>query len=140
MHDDSDQMHVDAEEAGESSYSFCEICLERKDSDQMFKTESCVHSFCSDCIGKHVATKIQESITVVTCPGLDCKGVIELDACRAVLPKDVLDRWDETLCFQNTDVVVEVDKIEGSNHEKDDGAGFEADEQVVEINIDEGDL
>nr|XP_023890800.1 putative disease resistance protein RGA3 [Quercus suber] len=97
-----------AKEAGESSYSFCEICVERKDSDQMFKTESCVHSFCSDCIGKHVATKIQESITVVTCPGLDCKGVIELDACGAVLPKDVLDRWDEALCFRNTDDLVEV--------------------------------
>ena len=76
-----------AKEAGESSYSFCEICVDRKDSDQMFKTESCVHSFCSDCIGKHVATKIQESITVVTCPGLDCKGVIELDACRQCLRK-----------------------------------------------------
>lgn len=87
-----------AKEAGESSYSFCEICADRKDSDQMFKTESCVHSFCSDCIGKHVATKIQESITTVTCPGLDCKSVIELDACREVLPKDVLDRWDEALC------------------------------------------
>ena len=34
------------------------------------------------------------------------------------------------------DVVVEVDKIEDSNHEEDDGA----DEQVVELNIDEGDL
>ena len=38
------------------------------------------------------------------------------------------------------DDVVEVDKIEDSNHEEDDGAGFEADELVVEINIDEGDL
>ena len=38
------------------------------------------------------------------------------------------------------DDVVEVDKIKDSNHEGDDGAGFEADEQVVEINIDEGDL
>ena len=38
------------------------------------------------------------------------------------------------------DDVVEVDKIEDSNNEKDDGAGFEVDEQVVELNIDEGDL
>ncbi|XP_030941650.1 putative disease resistance protein RGA3 [Quercus lobata] len=38
------------------------------------------------------------------------------------------------------DDVVEVDKIEDSNHEEDDGAGFEADEQVVEVNIDERDL
>ena len=37
------------------------------------------------------------------------------------------------------DDVVEVDKIEDSNNEKDDGAGFEADEQV-EVNIDEGDF
>ena len=85
-------------EAGESSHSFCEICVERKDRDEMFKIESCVHSFCSDCIGKHVATKIQESITIVCCPGLDCNGVIELDACRAVLPKDVFERWDKALC------------------------------------------
>ena len=56
-----------------------------------------------------------------------------------MLTKDVLDRWDEALCFRNTDVVVEVDKIEGSNREKDDGAGFEADEQV-EVNINEGDF
>ncbi|KAL0012917.1 hypothetical protein SO802_008025 [Lithocarpus litseifolius] len=38
------------------------------------------------------------------------------------------------------DDVVKVDKIEDSNDEEDDGAGFEADEQVMEINIDEGDL
>ncbi|KAL4628965.1 hypothetical protein ACB092_05G274600 [Castanea dentata] len=85
-------------EAGESSHSFCEICMERKDSDEMFKIESCVHSFCSDCISKHVATKVQESITIVCCPGLDCNGVIKLDACKAVLPKDVFERWDEALC------------------------------------------
>ena len=85
-------------EAGESSHSFCEICVERKDRDEMFKIESCVHSFCSDCIGKHVATKIQESITIVCCLGLGCNGVIELDACRAVLPKDVFERWDKALC------------------------------------------
>nr|XP_023873951.1 putative disease resistance protein RGA3 [Quercus suber]XP_023873952.1 putative disease resistance protein RGA3 [Quercus suber]XP_023873953.1 putative disease resistance protein RGA3 [Quercus suber]XP_023873954.1 putative disease resistance protein RGA3 [Quercus suber]XP_023873955.1 putative disease resistance protein RGA3 [Quercus suber]XP_023873956.1 putative disease resistance protein RGA3 [Quercus suber]XP_023873957.1 putative disease resistance protein RGA3 [Quercus suber]XP_02387395 len=32
------------------------------------------------------------------------------------------------------------DVVEDSNHEEDDGAGIEADEQVVEVNIDEGDL
>ena len=32
--------------------------------------------------------------------------------------------------------LVEVDKIEDSNHEEDDGAGFEADGQEVRLNID----
>jgi E3 ubiquitin-protein ligase RNF144 len=85
-------------EAGESSHSFCDICVERKDSDQMFRNERCVHSFCSDCITKHISIKIQDGITVVSCPGLECKGVLELDDCRLFLPKDVTERWDEVLC------------------------------------------
>ncbi|KAB1214476.1 hypothetical protein CJ030_MR5G010366 [Morella rubra] len=63
----------------------------------MFRNERCIHSFCSDCISKHIASKIQESITVVSCPGLDCKVVLEVDACRPVLPKDVVERWDEAI-------------------------------------------
>jgi E3 ubiquitin-protein ligase RNF144 len=87
-------------EAGESSSSssFCDICVERKDDHQMFRNESCLHSFCSDCIGKHVSTKIQLGITTVSCPGLECRAVLKLDACRTMLPKDVMERWDEALC------------------------------------------
>ncbi|XP_041001417.1 probable E3 ubiquitin-protein ligase RNF217 isoform X2 [Juglans microcarpa x Juglans regia] len=88
----------ETKEAGESSSCFCEICAERKDSEEMFKNHSCVHSFCSDCISKHVATKIQESITVVSCPELGCETVLTIDACRRVLPKEVQERWDSALC------------------------------------------
>lgn len=91
-------------QAGDSSLSFCEICCERKEKDQMFKIESCVHSFCSDCITKHVATKIQVGvISRATCPGLDCKSVLEYDACRPVLPKEVLELWEEALCQELID-------------------------------------
>ncbi|KAJ7962714.1 RBR-type E3 ubiquitin transferase [Quillaja saponaria] len=85
-------------EVGESSQIFCEICVESKRNDQMFKNDKCVHSFCSDCITKHVAAKIQDSITQVSCPCLDCKSVLELDACRSMVPKELLDRWDDALC------------------------------------------
>lgn len=85
-------------EAGESSLSFCEICAERKENDQMFKTESCVHSFCNDCISRHVATKVQDNIRIVTCPGLSCRAVLEMDTCRPVLTRGVIDRWEEALC------------------------------------------
>ena len=76
----------------------CEICAETKGCDQMFRNEGCDHSYCSDCVTKQVATKIQESITVVACPGLNCRGVLELDACWPMLPKELLDRWDDALC------------------------------------------
>nr|GMD10601.1 probable E3 ubiquitin-protein ligase RNF217 [Ipomoea batatas] len=85
-------------EKGESSQMFCEICAERKESEEMFRLESCSHVFCTACISKHVATKVQDSIHVVTCPGLNCKGSLEFDSCKAIVPSDVLTRWDEVLC------------------------------------------
>ncbi|XP_054780558.1 E3 ubiquitin-protein ligase RSL1-like [Prosopis cineraria] len=85
-------------EACESSQVICEICAETKETSQMFRNQRCHHSFCSDCVTKQVATKIQDNIAVVSCPGLDCKSDLELDACRPWLPKDLLDRWDQALC------------------------------------------
>ncbi|KAG5249826.1 E3 ubiquitin-protein ligase [Salix suchowensis] len=84
--------------AGESSLSFCEICVEKKESGQMFKTESCVHSFCNDCISRHVATKVQDGNIIVTCPGLNCRAVLELDTCRPVMTRKVIDLWEDALC------------------------------------------
>ncbi|GLU22554.1 hypothetical protein SLE2022_386200 [Rubroshorea leprosula] len=86
------------DEAGQSysSQSFCEICLERKDKDQMFTIGSCFHSFCSDCISQHVITRVQQS--TITCPGVNCKSVLELDALRPLLSKEVIIRWKDALC------------------------------------------
>ncbi|KAA8542025.1 hypothetical protein F0562_023177 [Nyssa sinensis] len=90
-----------ATEAGQSSHCICEICVEEKEVDEMFRNEYCHHSFCTDCISKHVATKIQESIHVVTCPGLNCKGVLEPDTCRdcsAMLVNDNVEVIRESEC------------------------------------------
>ena len=94
----------DTLESGESSSSqpstqtLCGICVEMKEADEMFRNEGCVHSFCADCITKHVASKIQANIHVVSCPGLDCRAVLELDACMPMLPKEVIERWNDALC------------------------------------------
>ncbi|RHN82081.1 putative IBR domain, Zinc finger, RING-type, E3 ubiquitin ligase RBR family [Medicago truncatula] len=58
----------------------------------------CYHSFCSECVVKQVATKIQDNITNVSCPGLNCKGVLELESCRKLLPKELIDKWNDALC------------------------------------------
>ncbi|XP_062109157.1 E3 ubiquitin-protein ligase RSL1-like [Humulus lupulus] len=89
------------EEIGQSSQVYCEICAERKPTDEIFPNASCcAHTYCSDCIGRHVASKIQESLTVVACPGLDCRGVheLEIESCRSILPREVVESWDEALC------------------------------------------
>lgn len=89
---------VDEHEVGESSLGFCEICAERKEIDEMFTIETCSHVYCTDCISKHVATKIQDKIHVVTCPGVACRGILDFETYSSIIPKDVRDMWDELLC------------------------------------------
>ncbi|KAK6268345.1 hypothetical protein QUC31_012505 [Theobroma cacao] len=86
-----------ATKAGESSLSFCEICAERKERRQMFPISGCSHSFCSDCISMHVRTKLEGNISIIMCPG-DCRVILELEACRPLLPKEVVNLWEDLLC------------------------------------------
>ncbi|KAJ0794440.1 putative transcription factor C2H2 family [Helianthus annuus] len=80
-------------------YSFCGICMDTKTASEMFdNTGICGHIFCSDCIGQHVAVKIKENVTKVKCPDPKCKRVIGPEACRSIVPKEVLERWESILC------------------------------------------
>jgi len=96
----TDQIKFATEEADDVSCSIiiCEICAESKRNEEMFIIQRCYHSFCSECVIKQVATKIQDNMTVVSCPGLNCKGVLELESCRALLPKELIDKWNDALC------------------------------------------
>nr|GEZ80173.1 zinc finger, C6HC-type [Tanacetum cinerariifolium] len=46
----------------------------------------------------HVAAKIQENIIKVRCPYPNCKRVIGPEACRLIVPREVLERWEDALC------------------------------------------
>ncbi|KAF9616150.1 hypothetical protein IFM89_028616 [Coptis chinensis] len=86
---------------GESSSNtkwFCEICMEGKLKEEMFEKNKCSHFFCSDCISKHIATKIHENINTIQCPELNCKIVFEPENCRSFIPDEVFDRWTNALC------------------------------------------
>nr|KYP31240.1 putative E3 ubiquitin-protein ligase ARI10 [Cajanus cajan] len=85
-------------ETGESSLVYCGICMDAKTREEMFRNQNCSHSFCDDCIGKYVAAKIQENISTVQCPDPKCKGVVEPQYCRSIIPKEVIDRWENALC------------------------------------------
>lgn len=86
-------------ENGESSQSFCTICMDRKSTGEMFRNNnSCSHLFCSDCISQYVVAKIKENIASVKCPDLKCKGVLEPEICRSLIPPELFDRWENALC------------------------------------------
>ncbi|KAJ9567848.1 hypothetical protein OSB04_003814 [Centaurea solstitialis] len=76
----------------------CKICLESHESWKMFRNSTCSHSFCYECTSKHATTKIQENNNTIKCPALNCDSTLDFNAVRLIVPKDVLIKWDETLC------------------------------------------
>ncbi|KAL6008815.1 hypothetical protein ACLOJK_022041 [Asimina triloba] len=55
-------------------------------------------------MSRHVGAKIQENIMLVRCPGLNCKGVIEPEHCRHLVPSQVFERWEKALLESTIDV------------------------------------
>ncbi|KAL8091759.1 hypothetical protein AgCh_034134 [Apium graveolens] len=81
------------------SRSLCNICFDHKRIGEMFPNTSCRHTFCKDCISKYVASKIQANVTTINCPDTNCReGDIGPDSCREIVPREVLERWDNVLC------------------------------------------
>lgn len=76
----------------------CEICIEPKNQNKGFSIKGCSHSYCTDCMAKYVASKLQENVTNIKCPVFDCVGLLEPEYCRSILPKEVFDRWGNALC------------------------------------------
>jgi E3 ubiquitin-protein ligase RNF144 len=82
----------------EQTEILCEICLENKPTWQMFDIPTCSHTFCYNCTSQHVASKIQENLKIIKCPGLNCKNILDSNVCRSIVPEEVLVKWDESLC------------------------------------------
>ncbi|RDX78316.1 E3 ubiquitin-protein ligase RNF144A, partial [Mucuna pruriens] len=82
----------------ESSQVYCGICMDGKPGEEMFRNQNCLHSFCNDCIGMYVATKIRENISIIKCPDPICREILDSQYCRSIIPKEVFDRWQNTLC------------------------------------------
>lgn len=81
-----------------TSTFMCEICVEPKPYSDSFPINGCTHTYCSDCIIKYVAAKLQDNITHIPCPVPNCNGLLEPDQCRSILPPEVFDRWGSALC------------------------------------------
>lgn len=84
--------------SGSSTGRLCLICMDFKPTGEMFRSNTCTHLFCTDCIAKHVAAKLQENIFQIRCPDLNCKGDLEPQFCRSIVPVEVFDRWGTALC------------------------------------------
>lgn len=85
-------------ECSKASEIFCKICMEASQARDMFRNNHCSHVFCRHCLGRYLAAKIQDNISTVKCPEIDCKGVLEPEFCREIVSAEVIERWEEALC------------------------------------------
>ncbi|XP_019153411.1 PREDICTED: probable E3 ubiquitin-protein ligase RNF217 isoform X2 [Ipomoea nil] len=78
--------------------SFCEICLEDKGKWQMIEHDECSHSFCSECMSKHIIARVEANMVEVICPGINCRALLNASDYQHLVPKETLVRWDEAVC------------------------------------------
>ncbi|KAK9950833.1 hypothetical protein M0R45_006299 [Rubus argutus] len=87
--------------------NFIDLCYDDDDDDdddfrvlRSFGIQNCTHSYCEDCINNYVASKLQENINVtsIKCPVPDCKGSLDCEYCRPILPPEVFEKWGSALC------------------------------------------
>ncbi|KDP33971.1 hypothetical protein JCGZ_07542 [Jatropha curcas] len=76
----------------------CEICIKRKTLSDSFNFKGCTHFYCTNCIVRYVASKLDDNFMNISCPVSDCQGVLDPDFCRYILPKGLFDRWGIALC------------------------------------------
>ncbi|XP_072977996.1 E3 ubiquitin-protein ligase RSL1-like isoform X1 [Typha angustifolia] len=81
-----------------SARTFCKICMETAVISEMFHSSNCSHAFCRNCLGRYIAAMINGNIPTVRCPEIGCKGVLEPELCREIVPKEVFERWVDASC------------------------------------------
>ncbi|KAI3838575.1 hypothetical protein MKW92_014509 [Papaver armeniacum] len=99
VNDDDGKLEKTYSESVMAGRRICMICMEAKPVNEMRNTTNkCSHSYCTKCIAKHIASKVQEKITLIRCPEFNCKERLEPDSCRDIISGAVLDRWEISLC------------------------------------------
>lgn len=94
---ETEMLNLEKEGEGQLN-NFCEICLDDKEGWEMFKNDSCSHSFCYECTGKHIMARISEKAKVIGCPGVSCGAAFDVNACRFLIPEEARIQWDESVC------------------------------------------
>ncbi|KAJ3704745.1 hypothetical protein LUZ61_008450 [Rhynchospora tenuis] len=82
-----------------SSGILCNICMEQKQTTQIFTIKSCNHLFCISCMVHYITSKLDENIATITCPDPGCKyGSLDPLICQHILPVATFDKWGHVLC------------------------------------------
>nr|KJB08805.1 hypothetical protein B456_001G105000 [Gossypium raimondii] len=85
---------------GSSNPLFCRLCGDQNPTSNIFNETHCGHRFCSDCIRRHIVTKLKDENTIaVGCPEPNCDTSITPEQCESILPGEVIYRRDDALLY-----------------------------------------
>ncbi|ERM96072.1 probable E3 ubiquitin-protein ligase RNF217 [Amborella trichopoda] len=87
----------ETETGSSSSGFFCDICTDHKAYEGKFSNPICSHSYCKDCIVRHIESRLQENHTMISCPSPSCKQFLERESCKSFVPKSAFERWGAAL-------------------------------------------
>ncbi|CAN4122448.1 unnamed protein product [Withania somnifera] len=95
---ETEMLKLEKEGDDDQLNNFCEICLDNKESWEMFENDGCSHSFCYECTSKHIMAMISQKAKVIGCPGVSCGAAFDVNACRFMIPEEARIEWDELVC------------------------------------------
>ncbi|KAL3515127.1 hypothetical protein ACH5RR_022029 [Cinchona calisaya] len=80
----------------------CEICIEPMISPrQIFKSPNnkCgPHPFCKDCMIKYIQSKLDDNVSRIPCPALNCSQFLDPRSCRSLVGPQLFVKWCDSLC------------------------------------------
>lgn len=77
----------------------CQLCNSPISPSMKFNNNNCPHIICKDCIAKHINSKLEINAIEITCPGPDCKTVLDPVSFRGIIDDKPYERWLDRLCY-----------------------------------------
>ncbi|XP_076935560.1 E3 ubiquitin-protein ligase RSL1-like [Bidens hawaiensis] len=110
------QLQLQDSSSSSSSTFTCEICIEpvTLPNTKFNNGNRCVHPFCADCIVKYIQAKLQDNVSDINCPALDCHHSLDPLSCRPKVTHQLFDKWCDVLCDS---AVLELDRVYCPNRE-----------------------
>ncbi|XP_076935535.1 E3 ubiquitin-protein ligase RSL1-like [Bidens hawaiensis] len=98
--DSTTPQQLDDQDSSSSSTFTCEICIEpvTLPNTKFNNSNRCVHPFCTDCIIKYIQVKLQDNVSDINCPALNCGLSLDPLSCRRQITHQLFDKWCDALC------------------------------------------
>ncbi|XP_076940898.1 E3 ubiquitin-protein ligase RSL1-like [Bidens hawaiensis] len=103
------QQELELQDSSSTTFT-CEICIEpvTLPNTKFNNNNLCTHPFCTNCIIKYIQVKLQDNVSDIKCPALDCHHSLDPVSCRPKVTHQLFDKWCDVLCDS---VVLGLDRV-----------------------------